>query len=306
MMDEKSLSCASLELLKLSDRIGNLPRRVYFPNGGIFCAADNDAIDQLWAEQGQSHAFLRFLPRLESSFTVAVVSLAVVVLLAYVGFRYWLPLMAQQAAQLVPQTVLDTVDSGALAQFDQAYFEPSELSDQRQQELRGYFSSYDLKSGTIEFRNGGNVLGANAFALPGGTIIFTDQMVELSQHDEELLAIYFHETGHVAHRHGVQAILQSSTVALLFTFLTGDGSGIAEALYVVPFFLLHNAYSRKFELSADAYAKEQMLSFDIEPSRFSDIMLRLQPSASDSDEFNAYFSTHPSTKERLQAFSGSQ
>ena len=62
----------------------------------------------------------------------------------------------------------------------------------------------------IVFRKGGR-LGPNAFALPGGTIIFTDEMIMLSEHDDELLAVLIHEIGHVVHRNGMRTIIQDSS-----------------------------------------------------------------------------------------------
>lgn len=37
----------------------------------------------------------------------------------------------------------------------------------------------------------------NVFALPDGTLIFTDAMVLMAKEDDELLAIAAHEVGHV-------------------------------------------------------------------------------------------------------------
>ena len=52
---------------------------------------------------------------------------------------------------------------------------------------------YPLK---VLFREGGRI-GANALALPAGTIIFTDEMVRLSEDDTELVTVLAHEIGHI-------------------------------------------------------------------------------------------------------------
>ncbi|MEB3735127.1 M48 family metalloprotease [Halopseudomonas pachastrellae] len=53
---------------------------------------------------------------------------------------------------------------------------------------------YPERTLKVHFRSA-PALGANAFALPGGHLVFTDAMVELAQHDDELVAVLAHEAG---------------------------------------------------------------------------------------------------------------
>ena len=53
------------------------------------------------------------------------------------------------------------------------------------------------------FRDGGK-FGANAFALPSGKIIVTDQLASLLN-DEQIVGVLAHELGHVVYRHGMRA-----------------------------------------------------------------------------------------------------
>ena len=48
----------------------------------------------------------------------------------------------------------------------------------------------------LEFRHGGYI-DANAFALPSGIIVMTDELVELAKSDDELISVLAHEIGHV-------------------------------------------------------------------------------------------------------------
>ena len=58
-------------------------------------------------------------------------------------------------------------------------------------------------------------IGANAFALPSGIIVVTDELVALSEDDDELAAVIAHELGHVHHRHIMRTVIQNSAAALL-------------------------------------------------------------------------------------------
>ena len=67
-----------------------------------------------------------------------------------------------------------------------------------------------------------SALKANAFALPSGIVVLTDELEALAQHDDELSAVFAHEIGHVVHRHSMRMVIQHSASALLMLGLLGD------------------------------------------------------------------------------------
>lgn len=145
------------------------------------------------------------------------------------------------------------------------------------------------------------------FALPDGTIIFTDEMVRLAQHDEELMAVLAHEVGHVVHRHGLRAIIQNSLLGFALLAITGDAAGSSELFLGLPVLLTQLAYSRTFELEADSYALDYLRAHDIPPIHFARLMRRIEqttsPSSKGSDPtWSGYLSSHPLTTERIQPF----
>jgi predicted Zn-dependent protease len=133
--------------------------------------------------------------------------------------------------------------------------------------------------------------------------VVTDELIELADHDEEVLAVLAHEIGHVVHKHGLRSVLQSSAVALLLTAVTGDigsASGFAAAM---PIILLETNYSRKFEREADQYAFGYMKAYDFDTKHFATILEKITGDDSDdSESVFAYLSTHPSTSDRTRRF----
>ena len=105
----------------------------------------------------------------------------------------------------------------------------------------------------LEFRKS-PVIGPNAFALPSGTVVMTDELVNLSVDDRELDGILLHEIGHVKERHALRSVIQNAGVFLLIASLSGDLSQISSAAASLPTVLVHSEYSRTFEREADRFA----------------------------------------------------
>lgn len=290
--------------VKISERVGNITRRVAFPDGGVFETQDNDAIDRardaLGLQRGSS-----VVHWLESRWQIAVASLAAVVVVS-VGFIYWgVPAMANWAAKVTPTDVDQAIGSGTLDILDQVAFKPSRLPNRRQQELRGRFIAMtspltDGHEYQLEFRRGG-VIGANAFALPSGIVVMTDELVKLSKNDDELVSVLAHEVGHVRGRHALRQMLQAAGVSALAFALLGDVSSISSVLAAAPA-LLHAKFSRDFEREADSFAKQWLRENGIAESNFDAILCRISGShgsAKEEERFD-YFASHPSTTERAQ------
>ncbi|MFD2271073.1 M48 family metallopeptidase [Undibacterium arcticum] len=87
-------------------------------------------------------------------------------------------------------------------------------------------------------------IGPNAFALPNGTIILTDQLVMLARNDPAVLAVLAHELGHLQQRHSLRRVFQTVGVGVAIHFMLGD---VSTALAALPtFFCSIKKYSRDF------------------------------------------------------------
>jgi Zn-dependent protease with chaperone function len=105
----------------------------------------------------------------------------------------------------------------------------------------------------------------------------------------------------------MRRIVQDSLLSFAFLALTGDSTGVSELFLGFPVVLTELAYSREFERDADQYAMEYLKGQRIEPSRFSDLLARIEKKHgeqgnSESDKWSGYLSTHPPTQERLIPF----
>jgi Zn-dependent protease with chaperone function len=304
--------------LEISPRLGNTPRHIQFQNGDRFETLDNDGIDQL-LKQNQHGLLYRILHQLESHLAFVLI----VTLITGVGVwgfvKFGVPASASLIAQLLPAETSQYLGKGTLDIMDKSVFEPSELEPQRQQELREKFillaTPYKKYSVNVQFRKSEEI-GANAMALPDGTIIFTDDMVNLAQQDDELIAVFGHEVGHLAHRHMLRRVIQDSMFSVVLVLVTGDVSSVSSIVTAIPGVLLELAYSRKFEQEADDFAYDFLLQNNIPPANFAYIMRRLEAQHHDDKgleadkkqseksetDYRSYLSTHPATEERIKKF----
>lgn len=290
-------------------RLANTQRYLVFPGGEKLETDENDHVDQAVA-RFKKPSWLSMVHKLESHWRYVLVALVILLLFLWGGITYGIPWAAKMIAQRLPPSIMDYAGGQTLEFLDNSVFAPSEIDAHIRQRVMTHFAGalethaeYNLD---IKFRKGQRI-GANAFALPNGTIIFTDEMIALAVHDDELLAVLIHEIGHVVHRHGMRTLIQDSILGFVLLAITGDVSGSSELFLGLPVLLTELAYSREFEREADQYALSYMRAHDIAASHFASLMQRIdkqQPTASEAgyEKWFNYLSTHPLTEDRLKAF----
>ena len=306
-VNNKVLRRLALAQVTLTSRLGNTPRGIILGDAtgsasvAQFESDDNDGIDALFAVSGLASSLLH---RLESHlgliagatiFTVAFVFWAVV---------YAVPNGATALAYSLPDELVSSAGNHTLEVLDATYLEPSELDATEQARIRAVLAPHVLKGPvTLHFRQ----WVPNALALPDGSIVFTDELIELADHDEELIAIAYHELGHVEHRHLLRRTLQGSVITIFLFLLTGDVAS-SDLLVTAPAVLVDLAYSREFETEADRYALDAMTEAGVDPIHFRNIMQKLEDWYSDIEEDEEsgalpavfkYLSTHPQSDERM-------
>jgi Zn-dependent protease with chaperone function len=290
--------------VEITEPLGTTPRLIRFRDGAFCSIDDRGSFAALLAAQrvrvGRGTQW-------EGGLRWAAGAAAVFVLLLILGYRYALPGFAALAAERVPQPVVDVIGRETLSALDRSVFEPSAIAESRRDRLLQRFTALrfpdhvDPRRYEILFRKS-DLLGPNAMALPSGTIVVTDALVELTGDDDDLLSVLAHEAGHVERRHGMRQLFQNSAVALAVTWLVGDISMLAAA---APTALLQARYSRELERDADRYAVDVLDLNRIPRDHFARMLRRLQESvgedatAGDGSVLD-YLSSHPVTSERIE------
>ncbi len=344
-LEGSELADIEFKQLKISPRIGNTPRYIAFPDGSQFETSDNQAVDELLAQwSSNSSGFHRLIYLLESHKRYVAFSMVFLLVFVWGLVKYGIPGFSREIALVLPVEVSQILGEGVLESIDKYWADESQLKPERKAELEQLFNSLLPENEKkafrwqIVFREGG-VLGANAFALPNGTIVFTDELISLAANDQEIASVMLHEMGHVINRHGLRTVIQKSSLALLVMLVSGDVSTSSSIITALPAVLVEAGYSQGMEWEADSYALEKMLSNGMDPNAFADIMTNLETGTAlpvcrenaeqnkeleskeqaciKSDELSAeketatesqehsignYFSTHPPTAKRIARF----
>lgn len=305
-------------------------RIAHLEEGGSVQCADRAAWDAWVQAAGRRDSLAA---RLAQSWRFVAASVLLLVSLLVALQQWGIPALARAMVALTPRSVDSAVGDSTLALLDAQWMKPSTLPAQRAQQLR------DALTRTLATMPPGSAphwqlvlrsskLGPNALALPNGTIILTDEMVELVGGDEAvLMGILAHELGHVQHRHGMRMLVQVTALGTLASVIVGDFSSL---LAGVPVLLGQASYSRQAEQEADAMAVQVLRQARISPAVMVTLFEKLgqwrqsrasgstnvgtaversaqgQPAGKAGEDAPSWlgiaFSSHPADRERVRFF----
>ena len=243
----------------------------------------------------------------QQSWRWVLASVALLVLGIGVLFTWGVPWMARGVVALIPPSIDARVGESTLASIDGQLLQPSTLSAPRQARLRAAFESAlaalppeSVSAHQVLFRR--SRIGPNAFALPGGSIVLTDELVELMQDDSAVLTgVLAHELGHVRQRHGMRLLVQVGAMGALASLVLGDFSSLLAA---APVLLGQAAYSRDAEREADAEAVRVLHAARISPEVMVTLFERLAEKRGDgaANGLGVAIASHPADAARIAYF----
>jgi Zn-dependent protease with chaperone function len=240
--------------------------------------------------------------------------LLLVVALVLAFYRWGTPWAATQLARGVPLSWETDLSARFLRDLDTHWLKPSKLPPERQASIRARFNalthnlSADLRRYrgyephfVLLFRSG---MPANAFALPGGTIVMTDAIVELADKeklgDDALAGVLAHEIGHVVNRHSTRLVVEQGVLNVGLGLALGDVSWLAS---VGGSMLTGLSYRRSHETEADCFATALMARTGGSAVPMADLLLKMDHGAKTGNApgWTEFLSSHPATPQRALA-----
>ncbi len=281
--------------------LGGTRRSLILP-GGACCEIRDTELLALVDSHRAPAGSVRIVNFLESGWKTALACLLGLFLCLWGFVAAGIPILAKMAADAVPAAVTERLSRQTLAVLDTRFLEPSELGADRSAHVQNLFHSLvDRKSSPAHYRlvfRKSNQVGANAFALPSGLIVMTDELMGLAENDRELIGVLAHEIAHVENRHGLRVLFQNAGTLLLVSALAGDVSSISAAGETLPRLLIESGYSRHFEKEADRAAGTYLIRMGWGTASLQNILARLAKTAPIHPAF-ALFSAHPDLEERI-------
>ena len=245
-----------------------------------------------------------------------VFAVAAGALLAF--YRWGTPWAATQLTRQVPLAWELGLSQRVLADMDASWLKASKLPAQRQADLRARFDALAAQVApplrrygayqprlALHFRSG---MPPNAFALPGGTIVMTDAMVEEAARrqlpDEALAGVLAHEIGHVMHRHTTRMLVEQGVLNIGLGLALGDVSALVSTGASL---LTGLAYRRGHETEADCFAAGLMRQAALPTAPMADLLLAIEAGArgekaprAEGPSWMNLLSSHPETGQRAR------
>ncbi len=247
---------------------------------------------------------------LASSWRGAFVAFMALVALVFCIYRWGIPAVADEAANLMPDAWAKNIEASVMKEVDSNMCKTSELPDSRQIKLLQRFSALQMAATPIVqaapeakliFRSCA-LMGPNAFNIGREIIVLTDEMVKFAGNDDAVLGILAHELGHLESDHVMRGILRYAGVGLVATALLGDVSSIVAA---APTLVMRNQFTQVFEREADAHALARLKAANISTKPLATVFKKLNKN-DDSGEGDGkrweWMLSHPDSGERAKLF----
>ena len=248
----------------------------------------------------------------ESKFNWKLYSVGILVLIfsAYVFIKTVPSFLADQMVEKIPIEWEVTVGQSILKMLPVAQKPDPEVLkvlqdtvDFLKQSLPG--NPYDLKVYILPVEQ------VNALALPGGPIVIFEGLIDKAGSPEELAGVLAHEIQHILLRHSTRGILRNLAKSMLVTLFLGDVNSVMEGIVQLAGQLETLGLSREMEAEADQKGMELILAANIDPHGMIRIFKKLMQEdfsqkklpkgkpVSEENDLSSYFSTHPSSQNRL-------
>lgn len=135
---------------------------------------------------------------------------------------------------------------------------------------------------------------ANAFALPGGTIIVTQGLLDSMRSENELAFVLGHELGHFKHRDHMRGLGRGLALAMLSAWVFKNEVGVNALSH-----LSLNSFNREQEYQADAFGLT-MQHRHYGHVQNSWCFLQSMAEEDGLAQRLSYLSTHPAAKDRVE------
>jgi len=286
--------------LRVSERLSRAARKVTYPDGAYLEIQDHAAFAVLLESTNHRDSLV---VRMQQNWRATLAAAAALIVLLIVSYLYLLPAASGVIARSLPISVEQRIGEGALDFLDKHILAPTALPSAQRAAITARFKTLTASIDAVEpippyeiiFRK--SRIGPNAFALPSGQIVLTDEIVTLLNDDDAVMGVLAHELGHLQRRHLMRRLIQSSAIGAAATVLFGDVSAV---IANIPTVLLDMKYSRDVEREADDYAIALFKANGMSRQKLAYVFEKLGEKEAAGGGVPPYLSSHPASAERVE------
>lgn len=137
----------------------------------------------------------------------------------------------------------------------------------------------------------------NAYAVPGGLIIFTTGLLQSLESQNGLVFVLGHELGHFVHRDHLRGIGRNIIkAALSLFFASSDAAGFLNFTTEV----IDNTHAQEYEIAADLKGLEVLNLVYGHVGGSTEFFEKMKKKESNNLQIMQYLSTHPASEERIK------
>ncbi len=234
-------------------------------------------------------------------------------------WRFAIPAIADRVAMKVPETWEDHLGTEFYKAINFKEYETVDLERQKAIDtiVRRLLKAapgqpYRIRVHMVKW----NIV--NAFALPGGTLVVFQGLLDKTETPEELAGVLAHEIQHVLLRHSTRNIIHHYSTSMLLSMVVGDSTQMMEAILTLANSMEGLRHTRTMEAEADKEGMTMMVAAGIDPKGMISIFERLSEEHSqifrdEGDDSEAsetekkalgwldFFSDHPGWTDRLDS-----
>ena len=304
--DDQLISSHAISDITLTSGLAGLADELRFNDGSRFIPID---VNYRWPFKADKHDRLE---RLEKSKWAIIAAVIFTPLFMWLMLYKVVPAIAVYSVDTLPRSVVEQMGEQSFTIIEKLALDDSELPIDQQAKVQQHFKTMltELSLEPSVYRLSfykSDSFGANAFAMPHGRIVVTDELANLlADKPDALKAVLLHEIGHVVHQHSVRMTAQSAASTIVLAVIFGDLEGIAEVALGTGATFAQQGFSRDMEREADSYALIQLEHLGYSSNDFADAIQALQSAHTSENEhiekvnnLLEYLSSHPSAQERI-------
>ncbi|HVU02406.1 MAG TPA: M48 family metallopeptidase [Polyangiaceae bacterium] len=140
-----------------------------------------------------------------------------------------------------------------------------------------------------------NLRVVNGYALPGGVVLLTSDLLAEAESPDEVAGVLAHELAHVERRDALSQMIRNTLLGALWSATLGDYSGLMVVDPKTAYDTATLSFSRDEEAAADEASVDRLTRAGISTRGVSRFLQRL--AESDEDRVT-WLSTHPSPADR--------